>query len=46
MPKGLYLQISVDVSGNFYDNTCFRIFWKKDKYENKIEFGQHSGDRR
>ena len=47
-PKGCipYLQISVDLSGNLCDNPSFRIFWKKDKCENRIEFGQYSGDRR
>jgi len=42
----LYLQISVDLSENICDNLRFRIFRKKDKCENEIKFGQHSGDRR
>ena len=45
-PKDLHLQISVDLSGNICDNPCFITFLKEDKCENKIEFGQHSGDRR
>jgi len=37
--------ISVDLSGDICDNSSFKIFWKQDKCENRIEVGQHSGDR-